>query len=95
MNHAVNTKAVLRAAERSLGPLDQTASGDELPMMAADDFAVFAQERPGCYFFMGGKEDCLKGQAAYEGGAGNARSNSMIHCTDYDFNVSAVTCNQL
>ena len=40
--------------------------------MGAEDFAYFLQHRPGCFFFLGGKE------------AG--RTNAMCHSTQYDYN---------
>jgi metal-dependent amidase/aminoacylase/carboxypeptidase family protein len=67
----------LRTFDRPSGPSPslglQVTEGD-LPIMGAEDFAYYVQERPGCFFFLGGKE------------AG--RSNAMCHSTQYDYNDS-------
>ncbi|GLD92860.1 hypothetical protein PINS_up001439 [Pythium insidiosum] len=53
-------------------------SEDGLPLLAAEDFSFFLQERKGCYFFLGTKE---------EHDDGNLRS---IHSNQYDFNDKAI-----
>ena len=47
-----------------------------LPILAAEDFAFFTRERPGCFFFMGTGED--------------GRSNALCHATDFDFNDNLI-----
>ena len=54
-----------------LGAGVQVTDGD-LPIMGAEDFAYFLQHRPGCFFFLGGKE------------AG--RTNAVCHSTQFDYN---------
>ncbi|KAJ0403026.1 hypothetical protein P43SY_009567 [Pythium insidiosum] len=53
-------------------------SEDGLPLLAAEDFSFFLQERKGCYFFLGTKE---------EHDDANLRS---IHSNQYDFNDKAI-----
>jgi metal-dependent amidase/aminoacylase/carboxypeptidase family protein len=51
-------------------------SAKDLPVLASEDFAYFTQERPGCFFFLGGMEQ--------------GRSNSVCHSTSYDFNDKCI-----
>ncbi|RLN69545.1 hypothetical protein BBJ28_00023028, partial [Nothophytophthora sp. Chile5] len=49
-----------------------------LPLMAAEDFSYFLQERKGCYFFLGTKEE------------GDADKTRALHSNHYDFNDKAI-----
>ncbi|KAG2525122.1 hypothetical protein BBI17_002385 [Phytophthora kernoviae] len=49
-----------------------------LPLMAAEDFSYFLQERKGCYFFLGTKEE------------GDPDKSRALHSNHYDFNDKAI-----
>jgi amidohydrolase len=75
VNHPAATEHVLRVGRSLLG--ESQVTGDELPMMTAEDFAYFTRERAGCYFFLGSGE--------------SERTNAMCHATDFDFNDRLIT----
>ena len=51
INHATETEHVKRLALKWFGP--EHFSEDDLPLCAAEDFAFFLQEKPGCFFALG------------------------------------------
>ncbi|TMW66336.1 hypothetical protein Poli38472_004101 [Pythium oligandrum] len=53
-------------------------SEEDLPLMAVEDFSYFLQERKGCFFFLGTKED-----------SDDPKTRSL-HCDHYDFNDKAL-----
>lgn len=53
-------------------------SEEGLPLMAAEDFSYFLQERKGCYFFLGTKE------------TGDEDKTRALHSNHYDFNDKAI-----
>ncbi|KAJ8561890.1 hypothetical protein ON010_g7788 [Phytophthora cinnamomi] len=53
-------------------------SEEGLPLMAAEDFSYFLQERKGCYFFLGTKEP------------GDAEKTRALHSNHFDFNDKAI-----
>jgi hippurate hydrolase len=69
-NHADETVLVQEVGTELFG--EGNVTDDGLPMMGAEDFSFYLQQRPGCFFFLGG------------GGAG--RTNAVCHSTAYDFN---------
>ena len=69
-NHAAETALVQDVGAELFGADRVTDAG--LPMMGAEDFSFYLQERPGCFFFLGG------------GAPG--RTNAVCHSTVYDFN---------
>ena len=54
---------------------DDAVRSNELPSMAAEDFAYLLQVKPGCYVWLG---NGLKGSAGHGGCA--------LHSPNYDFN---------
>jgi amidohydrolase len=68
VNAPAPTELVERVGRAVLGDV----STDMLPMLGAEDFAYFLEQRPGCFFFLGGGEP--------------GRSNAMCHATDFDYN---------
>jgi amidohydrolase len=69
MNHPECADAVTRVARGLFG--DANVSTEELPMAGGEDFAYFAQEIPGAYFFVGAKR-------------GN-ENTPVCHHPDFDF----------
>jgi amidohydrolase len=53
VNDEVVTAMVRGEAERFFGDANIYAA----PSMGADDMSVFLQERPGCYFWLGGRNE--------------------------------------
>lgn len=86
MNHASGVDVVNRVKERLPTPLTLQSSEVGLPMMAAEDFAFYLKERPGCFFFLGTSEPALRGLSSVPGLTGQQRSNCICHAVDYDFN---------
>ena len=69
-NHAADAALVREVGEELFGAGKVSEEG--LPTMGAEDFSFLLQQRPGAYFFLGGR--------------GEGRTNSMCHSTTYDFN---------
>lgn len=84
VNDAAAVEVVERCAQRGTLPLEVTSEG--LPLMGAEDFSYYLQQRPGCFFFLGGAEESTSNLADYPGCGGAARSNCCPHGTSYDFN---------
>lgn len=53
VNDAAVTEQVIVAAQRFFGPANIAGS----PSMGADDMSVFLEERPGCYFWLGARNE--------------------------------------
>lgn len=100
MNHHEQTAIVERVAAETLGA---PASSEGLPMLGAEDFAYFLDPKhggvPGCFFFLGGREEEVGGLAAFDPTVPGAfagkdgalrRSNCMCHGTAYDFNDNVI-----
>jgi len=68
----VNTPKETALVESVARAVFGTVSDELLPMLGAEDFAFFLQQRPGCFFFLGGGEP--------------GRSNAICHATNYDYN---------
>ena len=64
------TEHVRRVARKVLG--DAAVRRDDLPVFGAEDFGIFAQHRPGCFFFLGSAEP--------------GRQEMTLHQSKYDFN---------
>ena len=69
-NHPEETAVVQEVGAELFGADNVTEEG--LPMMGAEDFSFYLQQRPGCFFFLGG--------------AAEGRTNAVCHSTQYDFN---------
>lgn len=69
-NHAAETALVQEVGAELFGAAGVTDAG--LPMMGAEDFSFYLQQRPGAFFFLGG--------------AAPGRTNAVCHSTQYDFN---------
>lgn len=82
-NHEAQAQAVAACAKRWLGEGSVTSCG--LPIMGGEDFSYFLQQRPGAFFFFGGKEDEQRNWSR-GGDPGGSRSNCMCHNTGFDFN---------
>jgi len=74
VNTPKETEHVLRVGKQILG--ETKASSDGLPILASEDFAFFVQHTPGCYFFLGTKEE--------------GKRDSMCHSTSFDFNDNVI-----
>jgi hippurate hydrolase len=71
VNAATQTEIVQTVAA-SISSI-QDVSSEGLPLLAAEDFSYFLQERPGCFFFLGTKESC-------------ETQHRDLHSDTYDFN---------
>ncbi|CAK4665962.1 hypothetical protein LEN26_008580 [Aphanomyces euteiches] len=69
----INTPEQTKIVQEIASSVFSTVSEDGLPMMAAEDFSYFLQERPGCFFFLGTKE---QGETQHRD----------LHSDTYDFN---------
>jgi len=74
VNSPEQTAAVERLGRAYFGP--EAVSSEDLPMLGAEDFSYFLQQRPGCYFFLGSGEE--------------GRTNAPCHATDFDFNDALI-----
>merc|ERR1712039_935020 len=86
MNHAEQTTVVERCAARLTDPVSLKVKREGIPLLAAEDFAYYLKERPGCFFFLGTQELLLRGLSTYNGDDEAPRSNCICHGTTYDFN---------
>jgi len=86
MNKQAGVDVVTRCASKLTGDLAVKVTSEGLPMMGAEDFSYFLQERPGCFFFLGTQELLTRGLAAYDGEDEKPRSNCICHGTTFDFN---------
>ncbi|ETV88107.1 hypothetical protein H257_01462 [Aphanomyces astaci] len=69
----INTPLQTQVVQQVAATVRAVVSEDGLPMMAAEDFAYYLEQRPGCFFFLGTK------QAQTEQGRD-------LHSDSYDFN---------
>lgn len=84
INNAKATEVVQRCAKRPPHSLEVTDS--HLPLMGTEDFSYYLQHRPGCFFFLGTKEDTTQGLADFPGCNCASRTNCVPHGTSFDFN---------
>eukprot|EP01135_Chromosphaera_perkinsii_P010559 Nk52_evm1s2167 gene=Nk52_evmTU1s2167 len=77
VNHVTETEYVREAAARVLENGRKGVTEDTLPCTGAEDMSYFLQERPGCFFFVGGKDPQHK---------------AVNHATNYDYNDRALPC---
>jgi hippurate hydrolase len=83
---------------------EEVVSDFDLPMAGAEDFSYFLMPelggKPGCFFFLGGRQDVLSGLATMSGmaepgafaqsAARRERSNCICHGTSFDFNDNII-----
>ncbi|CEG40292.1 metalloprotease family [Plasmopara halstedii] len=74
----INSQIETRQVQQIAMDLGLYASEEGLPLMAAEDFSYFLQERKGCFFFVGTKED------------GDLETLRALHSNRYDFNDKAI-----
>jgi len=74
VNHQKETEHVIRVSKKVLG--EDKVSSEGLPILGAEDFSYFVKEKPGCFFFLGTKEE--------------GKRSSMCHSTSFDFNDNAI-----
>ncbi|KAI9921098.1 hypothetical protein PsorP6_000653 [Peronosclerospora sorghi] len=74
----INSHVETRHVQQIAMDLGLYVSEEGLPLMAAEDFAYFLQERKGCFFFLGTKED------------GDADKTRALHSNQFDFNDKAL-----
>nr|ABI14276.1 peptidase M20 [Pfiesteria piscicida] len=86
INKEEGRQTVERAAAKLEGPVALRCHSEGLPLMGAEDFSFYLQQRPGAFFCLGTQELLLRGLAAYEGAEDTPRSNCICHGTSYDFN---------
>lgn len=79
-------EVVKRCANKLEGAASLEVTEQNLPVMAAEDFAFYLQERPGAFFFLGTSEEYLTGLSDYAGKSGKERSNCICHGSSFDFN---------
>ncbi|OQR96851.1 amidohydrolase family protein [Achlya hypogyna] len=70
-NHPEQAQIVQAVAESALGVENVTSAG--LPYAAAEDFSYYLQARPGCFFFLGTKDEAIP-------------QNRNLHSDTFDFN---------
>ncbi|OWZ15024.1 Metalloprotease [Phytophthora megakarya] len=73
----INPQVETRQVQQIAMDMGLYVSEEGLPLMAAEDFSYFLQERKGCYFFLGTKED------------GDPEKMRALHSNHYDFNDKA------
>eukprot|EP00644_Phytophthora_capsici_P014187 jgi/Phyca11/98907/e_gw1.3.63.1 len=74
----INPQVETRQVQQIAMDVGLYVSEEGLPLMAAEDFSYFLQERKGCYFFLGTKED------------GDTEKMRALHSNHYDFNDKAI-----
>ncbi|EEY53333.1 metalloprotease family M20D, putative [Phytophthora infestans T30-4] len=74
----INPQVETRQVQQIAMDMGLYVSEEGLPLMAAEDFSYFLQERKGCYFFLGTKED------------GDTEKMRALHSNHYDFNDKAI-----
>ncbi|GMF22784.1 unnamed protein product [Phytophthora lilii] len=74
----INPHVETRQVQQIAMDMGLYVSEEGLPLMAAEDFSYFLQERKGCYFFLGTKED------------GDSEKTRALHSNHYDFNDKAI-----
>ncbi|CAH0491693.1 unnamed protein product [Peronospora farinosa] len=74
----INPHVETRQVQQVAMDMGLYVSEEGLPLMAAEDFSYFLQERKGCYFFLGTKED------------GDSDKMRALHSNQYDFNDKAI-----
>ncbi|KAG7378670.1 hypothetical protein PHYPSEUDO_009775 [Phytophthora pseudosyringae] len=74
----INPHVETRQVQQIAMDMGLYVSEEGLPLMAAEDFSYFLQERKGCYFFLGTKED------------GDTEKMRALHSNHYDFNDKAI-----
>ncbi|CAH0513221.1 unnamed protein product [Peronospora belbahrii] len=74
----INPHVETRQVQQVAMDMGLYVSEEGLPLMAAEDFSYFLQERKGCYFFLGTKED------------GDLDKMRALHSNQYDFNDKAI-----
>jgi amidohydrolase len=74
----INPHVETRQVQQVAMDMGMYVSEEGLPLMAAEDFSYFLQERKGCYFFLGTKEE------------GDADKTRALHSNHYDFNDKAI-----
>jgi len=72
----VNTPEETKHVERVAKTVFEKVSTDQLPMLGAEDFAYFTQKKPGCFFFVGTKEE--------------KHASGGCHATSFNFNDAAI-----
>ena len=77
INHKMQTENVIRLAKKHFG--EGNFSQDGLPLMAAEDFSFFLENKPGCFFTLGTMK---MGQQLM-----------TLHTSNYDYNDNLIpTC---
>lgn len=74
----VNPEVETRQVQQIAMELGLVVSEEGLPLMAAEDFSYYLQERKGCFFFLGTKED------------GDSEKLRALHSNYFDFNDKAI-----
>ncbi|KUF98554.1 Ribonuclease 2 [Phytophthora nicotianae] len=74
----INPQVETRQVQQIAMDMGLYVSEEGLPLMAAEDFSYFLQERKGCYFFLGTRED------------GDPEKMRALHSNHYDFNDKAI-----
>ncbi|POM59824.1 Metalloprotease family M20D [Phytophthora palmivora] len=74
----INPHVETRQVQQIAMDMGMYVSEEGLPLMAAEDFSYFLQERKGCYFFLGTKED------------GDPEKMRALHSNHFDFNDKAI-----
>uniref|UniRef100_A0AAV1TXR0 Peptidase M20 dimerisation domain-containing protein n=1 Tax=Peronospora matthiolae TaxID=2874970 RepID=A0AAV1TXR0_9STRA len=74
----INPQVETRQVQQIAMDMGMFVSEEGLPLMAAEDFSYFLQERKGCYFFLGTKED------------GDSDKMRALHSNHFDFNDKAL-----
>ncbi|KAL4110424.1 hypothetical protein PRIC1_002115 [Phytophthora ramorum] len=74
----INPHVETRQVQQIALDMGMYTSEDGLPLMAAEDFSYFLQERKGCYFFLGTKEE------------GDHEETRALHSNHFDFNDKAI-----
>ena len=79
VNHATETRFAVTVMQALVGAGNVDSQVE--PTMAAEDFAFFLQEKPGCYIFIG------NGEGEHRDG-GHGLGPCVLHNASYDFNDS-------